>query len=482
MALILTIGYYTLALATAGGLLFLIYQQLTEGSFNIFISILYFIVAIVIIWSIFPRIEKFVQSGPLLTPDQQPRLFNEMSSIAKSTHQEMPNEVYIIPVLNAAVSQMGRTSLYKNRRIMAIGLPLLKVLTVSQFRAILAHEFGHYCGNDIKLGPWVFKTRATIISTLWRIRGYSILQLPFRVYAMMFLSITQPVSRQQELTADAVASRITDPQTMASALQKIHGAIPAWEAYWTNEVIPVFRAGYMPPIADGFERFMQSKTITCKVNQIIEEQTNQSQTNPYDSHPSLHDRIAAIGAQPVITELPDEPSAIFLINNIPQIEIDLVKRISKIAHIEHLTPASWDDLVKLYYIPGWESSIKQQRLALEGVKPENLPELAQNLPKYESKIMGMFDLPLQQRLDYGYQLIGAALTMALFKKGWTVNAAPGEDVTAILKEKTMFTFKIFPNLVSGALTGEQWLAIIKEIGIAGTDLSKAVIDKSLPEG
>ena len=171
MALMLMIGFYVLALAIAGGLLFLIYFQISEGSFSIYISIICFIGAIVIIWSIFPRMEKFVQSGPLLTPDQQPRLFSELSSIAKSTGQEMPAEVYIIPDLNAGVSQMGRTSLYKNRRIMVIGLPLLKVLTVSQLRAILAHEFGHYCGGDIKLGPWVFKTRATIISTLWRLRG-----------------------------------------------------------------------------------------------------------------------------------------------------------------------------------------------------------------------------------------------------------------------------------------------------------------------
>ena len=239
-----------------------------------------------------------------------------------------------------------------------------------------------------------------------------------------------------------------------------------------NEVVPVFRAGYMPPLADGFGRFMQSKTITWKVNQIIEIETSQSQANPYDSHPSLHDRIAAIHAQPIITEPSGEPPAISLINNIPQIEIGLLERISKIAHIKHLTPASWDDLVKLFYIPGWESSIKQQILNLEGVKPEDLPELARNLPKFEAKIMGLYELPVQQRLDYGFHLIGVALTLALFKKGWTVNTAPGEDVSVTLKEQTLFPFKIFPNLASGTLTGEQWIATIRGIGIAGTDLSK----------
>jgi heat shock protein HtpX len=355
---------------------------------------------------------------------------------------------------------------------MVIGLPLLKVLTISQLRAVLAHEFGHYCGDDIKLGPWVFKTRATIISTLWELRENAVLALPFKGYAIMFLRITQPVSRQQELSADAIAARIVDPQTMANALQEIQSAAPDWEAYWINEVIPVFRAGYMPPLADGFGRFMQSKTINRKVNQIIHKETSQFQTNPYDSHPSLQERIAAIHAQPIITKSSGEPPAISLLNNILQIEKDLLERISKIAHIEHLTPASWDEIVNLFYIPSWESSIKQQKLALKGVKPEDLPELARNLPKFESKIMRLFELPLQQRFSFGYHLIGAALTLALFKKGWTVNKAPGEEVSVTLKEQTLFPFKIFPNLVSGTLTGEQWIATIGGIGIAGTDLSK----------
>ena len=43
------------------------------------------------------------------------------------------------------------------------GLPLFSTLTVSQFRAVLAHEFGHYYGGDASLGPWVYKTEMAII-------------------------------------------------------------------------------------------------------------------------------------------------------------------------------------------------------------------------------------------------------------------------------------------------------------------------------
>src|ERR1700685_1123183 len=52
---------------------------------------------------------------------------------------------------------------FGSRRIMGLGLPLLSTMTVSQFRAVLAHEFAHYYGGDTSLGPWVYRTKASIV-------------------------------------------------------------------------------------------------------------------------------------------------------------------------------------------------------------------------------------------------------------------------------------------------------------------------------
>ena len=49
---------------------------------------------------------------------------------------------------------------------MGIGLPLLQALTSSQFRAVIAHEFGHYAGGDLKLGGWIYKTRGAMGRTI----------------------------------------------------------------------------------------------------------------------------------------------------------------------------------------------------------------------------------------------------------------------------------------------------------------------------
>ena len=71
---------------------------------------------------------------------------------------------------------------WASHRVMGIGLPLLRITSVSELEAILAHEFGHYHGGETRLGPWIYKTRAAIVRTLSSLGERGPLHLPFRWY------------------------------------------------------------------------------------------------------------------------------------------------------------------------------------------------------------------------------------------------------------------------------------------------------------
>ena len=49
---------------------------------------------------------------------------------------------------------------FGSRRVMGLGLSLMQILTVSELRAVVAHEFGHFHGGDVAIGPWIHKTSA----------------------------------------------------------------------------------------------------------------------------------------------------------------------------------------------------------------------------------------------------------------------------------------------------------------------------------
>lgn len=116
-------------------------------------------VAAAILWSILPRRDRFEAPGPQLLPDDYPRLLREVEVIAQQMGQAMPRDVYLTPEVNAWVMERAGMLGIGNRRVMALGLPLLQMLTVSQLHGVIAHEFGHFYNGDTRLAPWVYQMR-----------------------------------------------------------------------------------------------------------------------------------------------------------------------------------------------------------------------------------------------------------------------------------------------------------------------------------
>src|SRR5262249_56977700 len=101
----------------------------------------------VMLWSRVPRSDSFKPIGLRLDEAVHPALFAELQTIAGALGEPLPSEVYLVGDPNAWVADRGGRLGFGTRRIMGIGLPLLGALNVSEFRAVLAHEFGHYYGG-----------------------------------------------------------------------------------------------------------------------------------------------------------------------------------------------------------------------------------------------------------------------------------------------------------------------------------------------
>ncbi|MGB2654001.1 MAG: M48 family metallopeptidase, partial [Candidatus Acidiferrum sp.] len=265
------------------------------------------VVGATILWSLVPRREKFEVPGLLLEPSAHPRLFEELNAIAAALEEPVPREVYLIGQVNAFVADRGGIMGIGSRRIMGIGLPLLSSLTVSEIRAVLAHEFGHYYSGDTKMGPWVYKTQSAMIRTfrnigslgeLGRIAALQFMNMVaafiLKWYFIFFMRVVNFVSRRKEYRADELACLVAGAEPLAQGLRKIHGAAMAWGTYWNTEVVPVLNQGCKPAIADGFSRFLAAPQIAVQVKEGIEREVSEGKTKPFDTHPPLRDRIAAI--------------------------------------------------------------------------------------------------------------------------------------------------------------------------------------------
>lgn len=480
LALLLTIGFYTLALSVIVGLLLLPWLEWQHlHRVHVKLALGCGITALIIAWSILPRIDRFRAPGPLLTEAEHPRLFELIQDVARETQQEMPREVYLVPDVNAFVAQRGGVLGLGSRRVMGLGLPLLAALSTLELKAVLAHEFGHYHGGDTKLGPWIYRTRAAIVRTVTGLGQGSIVRALFTGYAKLFLRLTNAVSRRQEYVADELAARVVGGQAFTSALRKIAAAAPAFDSYWREEAAPVLGQGIRPPLGEGFRLFLAAKPIVEATQRLVDAQMEKEQTHPYNTHPALRERLAAVAAAPPGPAPNGEP-AIALLDNLPQQEHRLLE--SQFGpQTNELRPEAWTNVPVAAYVPQWQHTADKLRPALAGRKLADVPALLagdSGFDRVTQEQAGKAESDDQARMRT-QQLAATAVAAALHRAGWVPSFGPGEPVTLTQGGRTLRSFEMVARLAAGELTAEQWRQQCDAAGIAELPLAPPEVSSRL---
>ncbi len=397
--------------------------------------------AVSMLWSLVPRRDKFAAPGLKLERTSHPRLFAELERIAGALQEPLPVEVYLIGEPNAWVADRGGLMGFGSRRVMGLGLPLLGALNLSQFRAILAHEFAHYYGGDTRLGPLLHKTQMAMIRTFENMGSvgkamrvalmqvlYSIVFGILKWYWLLFLRAINFVSRRQEFRADELACIVAGPQPLVSGLRAVHGAALAWPAYWNTEVGPMLNSGFLPSIAGGFGQFLTAPSIAKQVERGIETEMREGKTKPYDSHPPLRDRVAAAEALPNESEPDDPQSAWSLLEDGGAAELAFLQALHPEMPKDALKHVSWEQQGSAVLIPSWTRLVSEYAGLLQGVTTGNLPESVRKIPEIASKMRdpkGMLLNP-EQRVERARSLLSTAFGLALVNSGWKVHSSPGE--------------------------------------------------------
>ena len=483
LAVALLIGFYLFAIAIAAVLLFLPFLEYrligrVEGHLGAFAII----GAGAILWAIVPRVDRFEDPGPRLREEEHPRLFRALREVARGTGQAMPAEVFLVPQLNAWVAQRGGVMGFGSRRIMGLGLPLLEALSVQQFRAVLAHEFGHYYGGDTRLGPWIYKTRAAIERTLQNLHRHSTaLAKPFQWYGQAFVRITHGVSRQQEFSADALAARTVGARPLVDGLRLICGSDQAFSAYWSQEVAPVLHLGARPPLAAGFRQFIAAPDVRAAIEETIRRELAEGETSPYDTHPPLRERVAAVAELPA-GEIPaDDPAALTLLEAPDTVEAGLLAFLGG-ADAARLQPVGWSEVGERIWLPFWREQAAAHGAGLAGLTAAGLPGAAKDLVLLAERL-GVVPGGHDAAAEHGQRaawLAGCALIVALRARGWALRALPGQAVVLERDGSTVRPFALLHDLGSGALPAAEWLALCLHHDVAELDLGAAVGHEGRP--
>jgi Zn-dependent protease with chaperone function len=466
LAIVLMVSFYALALGVVAGLLWLAYLDLVVARHPAFRLIAFCVAgALTVLWAILPRMDRFEPPGPRVTAQEQPELFKLIHDVAKATSQAMPEDVYLLNDVNAFVAQRGGLMGVGARRVMGIGLPLMQALTIDELKGVLAHEFGHYHSGDVALGPWIHKTRVAVGRTIAQL-GESILRFIFIGYASLFLRVTHAVSRRQEFIADEVAAGVVGAHAMTSGLRKVNGAAFAYHTYWHSELVPVMQAGFRPPLAAGFGRYASSPEMLRVIDAVVNHEEQEGETDPFDTHPSLRDRLAALERQPSGSPGDSRPAA-SLLRNIDECERRLFSALGP--ELSNLKPLDWPRVSNEVYVPIWRARIKQHGALLRQFTCANPPATEKDLARIGGGIAAP-DASDQARISAAWRLVIAAYALAMLPLGWSVETLPGDEALLRRGGEEFRPFSELAAIIQGRTTLAAWRERCIALGIDGVPL------------
>ncbi len=258
------------------------------------------------------RMRLSLPAGFEVHREEAPRLFLLIDKLTNALGAPPLHQVLIVNELTAAIAQTPRFGIFGwNRNTLLIGLPLMLAMTPIQFRAMLAHEFGHLGRHQSRFAAWVYRTRmvwSRLLSEL-TVRPYWSTFL-FRKflgwYAPFFNACTFVLARDQEYEADRQAARLVGSACLKDALAVRHIVERMMnDLYWpalnrrtiTNPT---------PPTSHLDELITLLQQVPAPG--ILQEWMTAAlqQTSGYaDTHPALVDRLAALDA---LQEKQDAPA------------------------------------------------------------------------------------------------------------------------------------------------------------------------------
>lgn len=347
-AVALLVGFYLLAFGVVAILVALIVNGLSGGPY------LWILPAALAIVAILRGVFSLERGdgrplGILIDARSEPQLVALVKDVASAMDTKLPDEVYLIPEVNAFVYEHGRLlGLIRTKRIMGIGLALMEVARVDELKAILAHELGHYVGGDTHLGGVIYRARSSLGRTVEHLGG-GVLRHVFLVYARMFLKLTQRMSRDQELAADAAAVRIGGREAHASALRTVVGAGAAFDAFMEEFVVPLWQAKRFPDnMYTGFRSFVADAERREQIAGYID--AVKDREDEFGSHPSVGRRLTAIADMEDAAAGSDERAALSLLVHPDTSEREMSRIVAEsgVPADVSLSPISWDEAPELY--------------------------------------------------------------------------------------------------------------------------------------
>lgn len=294
-----------------------------------------------------------------ITQETEPKLFQFIQEIVDEVGTKFPKKVYVSSEVNAGVFYDSSfwSMFFPIRKNLQIGLGLVNTITEQEFKAILAHEFGHFSQKSMKVGSYVYNVNQVIFNMLYdndsydeNMRTWANISGYFSIFVIIAVKIIHGIqwvlkkmydiininylalSREMEFHADEVAANVTGYLPLKESLLRMDLASHSYNSvisFYENKVNENIKSENLFNEQMFVLNFLATESeLTFKNNlpsvTLIElSKYNKSKLiikDQWASHPSTEDRISNLERLNIIKDNCDQKSANTLFNKIEELQ------------------------------------------------------------------------------------------------------------------------------------------------------------------
>jgi len=183
--------------------------------------------------------------GRKLETDEAPELLSLTNEVAAKIGTRPIDEIRITPSTDLAVYENGSWKdkmQDKAKRILILGIGILKDFNLGDFRAVLAHEYGHFSNRDTAGGKIALRVRTDMdkyiiaLCSAGQNVSWNIAFQFLRLYNFIFRRISHGSTRLQEVMADYMAAKTYGKLTFQNGLTYVIRREIEFNAFANSEI------------------------------------------------------------------------------------------------------------------------------------------------------------------------------------------------------------------------------------------------------
>lgn len=333
-----------LVLAAAGGL---IYAFFAMGQVPVKLVLFVALLALVTVWvtvrSVFVR-GRDEDPGMRLALGREPRLGALLERVAAKIGTRPVETVFLTPGAELAVFERGgmlRQLRGGAERCLILGLGVIDGMALGPFRAVLAHEYGHFSNRDTAGGGFALAVRRSLLTMAVGLAAggaaawYNPAWLFVNGFHRVFMRVSQGASRLQEVLADRWAALAYGARAFEAGLRHVIEASVRFDAHVNATLQEVIEQKRPLPNLYRFQ------PLAARSQQEVAEAIEQAlrrEPSAYDSHPAPADRIAWVHrlATPEAESSADDRDPVWSVfEDRDELERLMTAEIRKLVHERH---------------------------------------------------------------------------------------------------------------------------------------------------